>query len=78
MAKITQMNKEKLKTALRYVMADLSTIEETLSLPLGPSDNRSKKHENFVNTFMMSAMDSERSSASNAFIEAAKLRRCLG
>ncbi len=78
MAKITQMNKEKLKTALRYVMADLSTIEETLSLPLGPSDNRSKKHENFVNTFMMSAMDGERSSASNAFIEAAKLRRCLG
>ena len=54
MAKITQMNKEKLKNALRYVMADLSTIEETLSLPLGPSDNRSKKHENFVNTFMMS------------------------
>jgi phosphoenolpyruvate carboxylase len=78
MAKITQMNKEKLKNALRYVMADLSTIEETLSLPLGPSDNRSKKHENFVNTFMMSAMDDERSSASNAFIEAAKLRRCLG
>ena len=78
MAKITQMNREKLKTALRYVMADLSTIEETLSLPLGPSDNRSKKHENFVNTFMMSAMDGERSSASNAFIEAAKLRRCLG
>jgi phosphoenolpyruvate carboxylase len=78
MAKITQMNKEKLKNALRYVMADLSTIEETLSLPLGPSDNRSKKHENFVNTFMMSAMDGERSSASNAFIEAAKLRRCLG
>jgi phosphoenolpyruvate carboxylase len=78
MAKFTQMNKEKLKTALRYVMADLSTIEETLSLPLGPSDNRSKKHENFVNTFMMCAMDGERSSASNAFIEAAKLRRCLG
>ena len=42
MAKFTQMNKEKLKTALRYVMADLSTIEETLSLPLGPSDNRSR------------------------------------
>jgi len=78
MAKITQMNKEKLKAALRFVMADLSTIEETLSLPLGPSDNRSKKHENFINTFMMSAMDGERSSASNAFIEAAKLRRCLG
>jgi phosphoenolpyruvate carboxylase len=78
MAKITQMNKEKLKNALRYVMADLSTIEETLSLPLGPSDNRSKKHENFINTFMMCAMDGERSSASNAFIEAAKLRRCLG
>jgi phosphoenolpyruvate carboxylase len=78
MAKITQMNKEKLKNALRYVMADLSTIEETLSLPLGPSDNRSKKHENFINIFMMSAMDGERSSASNAFIEAAKLRRCLG
>ncbi|HUI01060.1 MAG TPA: phosphoenolpyruvate carboxylase [Nitrososphaerales archaeon] len=78
MAKITQMNKEKLKNALRYVMTDLSTVEETLSLPLGPSDNRSKKHENFVNTFMMSAMDGERSSASNAFIEAAKLRRCLG
>lgn len=78
MAKFTQMNKEKLKTALRYVMADLSTIEETLSLPLGPSENQSKKHENFVNTFMMSAMDGERVNASNAFIEAAKLRRCLG
>ena len=78
MAKITQMNREKLKNALRYIMADLSTIEETLSLPLGPSDNKSKKHENFVNTFMMSAMDDERSGASNAFIEAARLRRCLG
>jgi len=78
MAKITQMNKEKLKNALRWIMADLSTVEETLSLPLGPSDNRSKKHENFVNTFMMSAMDGERPSASNAFIEAARLRRCLG
>ena len=78
MAKITQMNKEKLKTALRYVMADLSTVEETLSLQLGPSDNRSKKHENFVNTFVMSAMDGERASTSNAFIEAAKLRRSLG
>ncbi|MDA4116727.1 MAG: phosphoenolpyruvate carboxylase [Thaumarchaeota archaeon] len=77
-AKLTGINKEKLKGAFKDVMADLSTVEETLSLPLGPSDNRSKMHENFVNTFVMSAIDGERSSASNAFIEAAKLRRCLG
>jgi len=49
-----------------------------LKVHLGPSDNSTRKHENFVNTFLISMMERDRPGASEAFMQAAKLRRCLG
>ena len=77
-AKLVGMDKEKLKAGLGQVMSDLSTVEETLKVHLGPSDNSTRKHENFVNTFLISMMERDRPGASEAFMQAAKLRRCLG
>ena len=60
------------------MMSDLAVAEELLSIRLGPSDSVSRRHENFVNNFLISYIDNEDNEARVALIEAAMLRRCLG
>jgi len=77
-AKRAAMDEEKLRAGLGRLMSDLAVAEELLSIRLGPSDNVSRRHENFINNFLISYLDNEDDDARVAFIEAAMLRRCLG
>src|SRR5207244_10074254 len=77
-AKRAAMDEEKLRAGLGRLMSDLAVAEELLSIRLGPSDNVSRRHENFINNFLISYLDNEDNDARVAFIEAAMLRRCLG
>ncbi len=77
-AKVSGISRERLRGALAKLMADLAAVEETFSIKLGPHDHDAKRHENFINNFLISYSEGEHAQASNAFIEAAQLRRCLG
>jgi len=77
-AKRSGVSVEKLKNGLSSLMEDLSAVEEALSVHLGPRGSVSKKHENFVNNFLLSYIARDHSDARVAFIEAAGLRRCIG
>ena len=72
------MGEDKLKLALTKIMGDLKTVEEKLSIKLGPSTPTHRRHENFTNNFLISYLEREDEDAKKALVEAAKLRRCLG
>jgi phosphoenolpyruvate carboxylase len=77
-AKRAGMSEEKLREALLNSLEDLKTVEEKLSVKLGPKGVSQRKHENFTNNFLISLIEHEDVEARKALIEAAKLRRCLG
>ncbi|MDG6929196.1 MAG: phosphoenolpyruvate carboxylase [Nitrososphaerota archaeon] len=77
-AKAVGTKAETVKSSLGMVMSDLSAVEESLSVRLGPTGGRFKKHENFVNNFLISYLEGEEAEARAALMEAAELRRCLG
>jgi phosphoenolpyruvate carboxylase len=77
-AKKAGMSKEKLKVSLGRLMSDLSSIEEVFSVKMGPRNNDHKRHENFINNFLISYIEGDDEEARSAFIEAARLRKCLG
>lgn len=72
------MSEDKLKAALAQILEDLTAIEENLGVKLGPRTLSQKRHENFVNNFLISYLEHEDSEANASFLEAAKLRKCLG
>jgi len=72
------MNEEKLKLALTQILDDLKAVEEKLDIKLGPKSPTQKRHENFTNNFLIAYIEREDDEARKAFVEAAKLRRCLG
>jgi phosphoenolpyruvate carboxylase len=72
------MNIERLKNALTTILNDLKVIEESFKIKLGPSNLTLRKHENFINNFLISYLKDEEVEARTYFLEAAKLRRCLG
>ena len=77
-AKVAGMETEKLKESLGRLVSDLSAVEESLSIKLGPTDSSTKKHENFTNNFLISYMLRESDDARDSFIQAARLRHTLG
>jgi phosphoenolpyruvate carboxylase len=72
------MSEDKLKAALTEILDDLTAIEWNLGVKLGPRSLSQKRHENFVNNFLISYLEHEDSEAVASFLEAAKLRKCLG
>ena len=77
-ARRAKMSRDKLKAALGGLMSDLAAVEDALSVKLGPRGSMSKKYENFINNFLISYIENDENEARTAFLEAARLRRCLG
>ncbi|MEM2098348.1 MAG: phosphoenolpyruvate carboxylase [Candidatus Bathyarchaeia archaeon] len=77
-AERARISEEKLKSGLARILDDLKTAEETFGVKLGPRSLTDKRHENFVNNFMIAYIQHENTEAQQALVEAAKLRRCLG
>ncbi len=77
-AKRAAMSREKLRIALGGLMSDLATVEELFSIRLAPGTYTEKRHENFINNFLISYIENGENEARTAFLEAARLRRCLG
>lgn len=78
LAEKTGMNVDNLRKAINEVLSDLNTVEKTLGIKLGPRTSLEKKHENFVNNFLLSYIEGDDAGASASLVEAAKIRRCLG
>ncbi len=72
------VRREKLKAALGGLMSDLATVEELFSIRLAPGSYTEKRHENFINNFLISYIEGDDEEAKTGFLEAARLRRCLG
>lgn len=77
-AKKANMNVERLKGAINEVLSNLKVIEDTLGIKLGPKSSIQRKHENFVNNFLISYIEGDEVGASTSLLEAAKIRKCLG
>jgi phosphoenolpyruvate carboxylase len=77
-AKRASMSEEKLKDALTTILEDLNTVEQKLSIKLGPKGVAQRKHENFTNNFLLSYLEKQDAEAKTALVESAKLRKCLG
>jgi phosphoenolpyruvate carboxylase len=77
-AKLAGIDSERFRESLGKLISDLSAVEESLSVKLGPRDNTSRKHENFTSNFLISYIEKEDSDARDAFIQAARLRKSLG
>ncbi len=78
LAKRAGTEREGLRGALGMLLADLEAVEKTLSVHLGPRANTSRKHENFINNFLISYLEGDERDMRIAFLQAAKLRRCIG
>jgi phosphoenolpyruvate carboxylase len=72
------MTSEDLRNGLADLMSDLSVAEDAVSVHLGPTGSANRRHENFVNNFLISYTDKSDEDARIAITEAAKIRRCIG
>jgi phosphoenolpyruvate carboxylase len=72
------MKADDLRKSIADLAADLTAAEKALSLHLGPSGSSSRRHENYVNNFIISYTDGDEDDARTAITEAAKARRCIG
>lgn len=72
------MDEGKLKGALSNIVDDLKTVEEILRFNVGPKGCAQRKHENFVNNFLIAFLQKDDDEAEKALIESAKIRKCLG
>jgi phosphoenolpyruvate carboxylase len=77
-AEKASMSMERLANVLNEILTDIEVIEKTFNIKIGPRSSIEKKHENFVNNFLLSYIDGNNIGASISLIEAAKIRRCLG
>ncbi|MCX8171122.1 MAG: phosphoenolpyruvate carboxylase, partial [Candidatus Bathyarchaeota archaeon] len=77
-SKKANMGKESLENALKKIVEDLKTIEGVFGINLGSKTPLQRKHENFVNNFLISYIEGDAASASSSLLEAAKIRRSLG
>jgi phosphoenolpyruvate carboxylase len=77
-AERARMSEDGLKIGLAKILDDLKAAEETLDVKVGPRSLTEKRHENFVNNFLIAYIEHEDDEARKALVEAAKLRRCLG
>jgi phosphoenolpyruvate carboxylase len=77
-SKRANMSEENLKTVLSNILDDLKTVEERLSVRLGPKGVLQRKHENFTNNFLLSYLQNDDIEAKKSLVESAKLRKCLG
>ncbi|WP_455278671.1 phosphoenolpyruvate carboxylase [[Eubacterium] cellulosolvens] len=72
------MSSEKLENALIKLLDDIRALETSLHIKLGSKNLTQRKHDNFVNNFLISYLEHDDFEARNYFLEAAKLRRCIG
>ncbi|MEM3737321.1 MAG: phosphoenolpyruvate carboxylase, partial [Candidatus Bathyarchaeia archaeon] len=77
-AQRAEMNGERLKNALVKLMEDLSVAEETIGIKLGPRNMTERRYENLSNNFLLSYVEQKDDEARKAYLEAARLRKCLG
>lgn len=77
-ATLTSMSWEKLNLGLIKIQEDFKIVEKALDLKLGPKTLALKRHENFVNNFLIAYIESEDNEARKSLVEAAKTRCCLG
>ena len=77
-AKRANMSAEKLENTLTRLIDDFKTIEAKYCIKLGSKSSAQRKHENFINNFLISYIDNENVEARTYFLEAAKLRKSLG
>ena len=78
MAEKAGMCSDVLRDALKKVLSGLDVIEKTLGIKIGPKTYMEKKHENFINNFLLSYIEGDEAGVSNSLVDAAKIRRCLG
>ncbi|MCX8204641.1 MAG: phosphoenolpyruvate carboxylase [Candidatus Nezhaarchaeota archaeon] len=72
------VREESLKSALGEIVEDLRSIEEMFGISPGPRTSSQRRHENFVNNFLISFIEGDAASASSSLLEAARIRRSLG
>jgi len=77
-AKKSLINNETLKSALTKILKDLDIVEAIMKIKLGPAALKHRKHENYVNNFLISFLENSDEEAKKFLVESAKLRRCLG
>ena len=72
------MEEERLRSALTELLLDLKTVEEQLSIKLGPKNLTQEKYENIVNNFLISYIEQDDEEAKGYLEEAARIRKCIG
>jgi phosphoenolpyruvate carboxylase len=63
---------------VNMLMELLDTVEAIMKIKLGPATLKHRKHENYVNNFLISFLENSEEEAKKFLVESAKLRRCLG
>jgi phosphoenolpyruvate carboxylase len=63
---------------VRKLLDDLEAVEKYLGIKLGIKSLVHRKHENFMNNFLIAYIEHKDDDARNYLIEAAKLRESLG
>jgi hypothetical protein len=59
MAEKAGMCSDRLRYALKKVLSGLDVIEKTFGIKIGPKAYMEKKHENFINNFLLSYIEGE-------------------
>ncbi len=77
-ASIAGANREELRLGIADLTRDLETVEEELSIKLGPRSLTQRKYENMVNDFLIAFLEQDSQGAKKYLVEAAKIRKCLG
>lgn len=77
-AKMVNIEEDKLRSAISNILTDLNIVEENFSLKLGPKSLSQRKYENVINDFLIAFLEKDHKEAENRLLEAAKIRKCLG
>lgn len=77
-AKRANMSEDTLKDILSKIQSDLNVIESSLNIKLGPKNLTHRKYENAISSFLISYIEKDDKEAIDYFLEAAKIRGCLG
>ncbi|MEM0057951.1 MAG: phosphoenolpyruvate carboxylase [Candidatus Bathyarchaeia archaeon] len=77
-AKMVGASREELRLGIAELIKDLETVEERLSIKLGPVNLTQRRYENIVNDFLIAFLEQNGQDAQKCLVEAARIRRCLG
>lgn len=77
-AKKVGTDPQKLKSTISTILKNLKVIKENFGVKLGPKNLTQRKYENIINNFLISYVEEDRKAAQISFLEAAKIRKCLG